>query len=46
MTTKTIRESGIDEEETVMALDTEKLLEQASQAVREAGELRARRDMA
>ncbi len=46
MTTKTIRESGIDEEETVMALDTEKLLEQASQAVREAGELFARRDMA
>ena len=29
-----------------MALDTEKLLEQASQAVREAGELFARRDMA
>ena len=46
MTTKTIRESGIDEEETVMALDTEKLLEQASQAVWEAGELFARRDMA
>ena len=46
MTTKTIRESGIDEEETVMALDTEKLLEQASQTVREAGELFARRDMA
>ena len=46
MTRKTIRKSGIDEEETVMALDTEKLLEQASQAVREAGELFARRDMA
>ena len=46
MTTKTTRECGTDEEETVMALDTEKLLEQASQAVREAGELFARRDMA
>ena len=29
-----------------MALDTEKLLEQASQAVQEAGQLFARRDMA